>query len=258
MVTKRSAMAPKKGEPPKKITAWSYSRYRDWKRCPFYAKCKHVDRMPEPGSPAMQRGGDVHKAAQNYVEARTKPRTIPDELACFSVEFLDLRKFKALCENEWAFTSKWEETGWFEKDAWLRIKMDVHYVETKKNRLVVIDHKTGKVPENGDEFEEQEELYAIGGLLKYPHVPEVLVQFWYLDAGEIGSTGHGQGDGKKKPTDAQRADGAVYKRAELAGLMKKWEGKVKPMFADTRFPPKANWACGRCVFSKAKGGPCKF
>jgi hypothetical protein len=246
MVTKRAVLAPAKGAPPKKITAWSYSRYRDWKRCPFYAKCKYVDRMPEPGSPAIDRGGEVHKMAQNFVEAKRAPVKTPDELACFEVEFKDLRKAKALCENEWAFTREWQPTGWFDKDCWLRVKMDVHHVDTKANRLTVIDHKTGKV---SDKFEEQEELYALAGLLQYPTVDDVLVQFWFLDAGEISSTGHGTGD---------KAVGALYTRAELPGLLKKWEKMVGPMLSDTRFPPKANWACGRCAFSKANGGPCKF
>ncbi len=253
MVTKRAALAPAKGSAPKKITAWSYSRYRDWKRCPFYAKCKHVDRMPEPGSPAMDRGGKVHKMAQDYVEAKRAPTKISEELACFEVEFKDLRKMKALCENEWAFTREWQPTGWFDTDAWLRVKMDVHYVNTKQNRLYVTDHKTGKV---SDDFEEQEELYAIGGLLMYPTVDDVCVQFWYLDAGEISSTGVGHGS--KDPTAADKAAGGIYTRDQLPALLKKWEKKVAPMLADTRFPPKANWACGRCAFSKAKSGPCKF
>lgn len=240
MVTKRSSIKPAAGAKPKTITAWSYSRYRDWKRCPFLAKCKHVDRLKEPGSPAMERGGAVHKMAQDYVEAKRAPAKISDELACFEVEFKDLRKAKALCENEWAFRTDWTPTGWFDADAWCRVKMDAHYVDTKQNRLVVIDHKTGKVPES-EEYVEQEELYAVAGLLKYPDVDDVEVKFWYLDAGEV------------FPDPP-----AIYTREQLPALMKKWGVRVKPMLADTRFPPRANWACGRCHFSKAKGGPCKF
>jgi hypothetical protein len=225
---------------PQTITAWSYSRYRDWKRCPFYAKCKHVLRMPEPGSPAMDRGGDIHKMAQEFTEAKRPPKVIPDELATFEQEFKIVRKMRPVCESEWAFNAQWAVTGWFDKDAWCRVKMDLHYMIENKNRLVVVDHKTGKV-DDGEKYRDQEELYALSGMLQYPDVSEVEVQFWYLDAGV------------KMPEDER-----VYPIKQMPNLRKEWEKRVKPMLADKMFVAKPNWACGRCPYSKSKGGPCKF
>lgn len=237
----RSAVKGGKPAAPQRLTAWSYSRYRDWKRCPAYVKYKHILRMPEPGNDAMARGGEIHGDAQKYVEARTTPKVLPDTLACFPEEFKELRKYRATCESEWAFNAQWAVTGWFDKDAWCRVKMDAHFVIPDLNRLVVVDHKTGKVPDGPEKYQDQEELYATAGLLQNPTVRDVEVRFYYLDAGVI------------KPDPP-----TVYVAKDLPALKKEWDKRVKPMMADTRFAPKANWTCKNCPYSKAKNGPCKF
>jgi hypothetical protein len=253
MPTPRAQVAATK---PKKITQWSYSRLRDWLQCGAYAKFKFIDRLKEPGNKAMERGGEIHTMAQNYVEAKTKPRRCPDELITFQIEFDHLRKVKALCESEWAFTSAWAPTGWFDEDCWLRVKMDVHYLDVKENCVHVVDHKTGKVAP-WQKYNDQEELYALGALLQYPDAESVNVQFWYLDAGVIGSSGRGHLKGKE-PTEDEQALGAIYTRADLPKLKAKWMRNVKPMLNDVTFKAKPTSNCRYCHFSKAKGGPCKF
>jgi hypothetical protein len=245
---------------PKTITQWSYSRYRDWLRCRAYAKFKHVDKLKEPGNKAMDRGGDIHKMAQAYTEAPKVPRKIAPELACFEVEFKDLNRRRATCEAEWAFTREWRPTGWFDEDCWLRVKMDVHYFLAAENSVRVVDHKTGKVA-HPESFADQEELYALGALLQYPDAESVNVQFWYLDAGVIGSTARGSQTPipKSGPTDEQQAAGAVYLRSDEKWLKAKWAKNVKPMMLDTVFRPHPEARkCEYCHFSKAKGGPCKY
>jgi hypothetical protein len=243
---------------PQTITSWSYSRLRDWLSCGFYAKCKFIDKMKEPGNKAMQRGGDIHKDAQKYVEAKTQPRIISDELRCFEAEFKMLRKVKALCESEWAFTKLWAPTGWFDEDCWLRVKMDVHWLDAKANVLHVVDHKTGKVA-HPEKYKDQEELYALGGLLQYPDADGVWVKFWYLDAGVVGSSAGNSDEPPKGKSAADCELGAYYPRSEVERLKKKWARAVAPMMKDTVFRPRPEQRkCEYCPFSKKKGGPCKF
>lgn len=254
------AKLPTAAQAPQRITSWSYSRLRDWKKCGRYAFFKHVKRMKEPGNRAMERGGAIHTMAEVYVQAPKTPRKIPSELETFAVEFKDLRKFKAQCESEWAFTETWAPTGWFDEDCWLRVKMDVHYLDAKTNILHVRDHKTGKVADSMS-FVAQEELYALAGLLQYPDCEGVNVMMWYLDAGVIGSTGHGQEAKRVETPDeraAREAKGALYLRSEEAGLKKKWAKEVKPMMTDTKFKENPTANCRYCHFSKAKAGPCKY
>jgi hypothetical protein len=188
----------------------------------------------------MARGQQVHEAAQQYVEAKRAPRLHPD-LDKFKQKLAALRKCGTLCEQDWAFTKDWQRTSWFGADAWLRIKMDAHYLlqqgpaKRKLTTVYVIDYKTGRVHE---EHAEQRSLYALGALLMYPDAARVVTEHWYLDSGEVG-------------------------RDEFAGdsfesLRKAWLKKTKPMLSDKRFAPRPGPYCRWCFYSKAKNGLCRF
>jgi hypothetical protein len=45
----------------------------------------------------------------------------------------------------------------------------------------------------------------------------------------------------------------------VTALKKKWEGRIKALFADDTFAPRpSDFACRFCDYSKEKGGPCEF
>lgn len=217
---------------PQQITAWSYSRYRDYEQCPQRAKYKHIDKMKEPGSPAMDRGTEIHKLAEEFAMGRLK--NLPVELLKFKAKFLNLKKSKPVCEQEWAFDKGWRRCDWFAKEAWLRVKMDAAY--TLKEEVLIIDHKTGKY--RPGEYAEQLELYGLAALLVYPEATVASCRLWFLDTGDEAC--------------------AVFSRKELPDLKKKWLKRTKPMLSDKRFAPKPGNHCRWCPFSKSKGGPCKF
>lgn len=214
------------------ITAWSYSRYRDYEKCPLLAKFKHVDRLKEPPNEAMERGTLIHKLAEDFALKRIKK--LPPELKQFKAKFTALQKQKLLVEEQWAFNDKWGRVDWFARDAWCRVKMDASY--QFKKEVVVIDHKTGRYREG--EYTEQLELYALAALLIYTSADTVSCRLWFLDSG----------------------DEATYTatRADIEELKKKWVARTKPMLNDKRFAPKPGNHCRWCHFSKAKGGKCKF
>lgn len=221
----------------RRMLAWSYSRFNDYRQCPYKACCKHVLKMKEPGSPALDRGSAIHKLAEQFAKAK-KTAKCPEELYCFEEEFRELQKINVVVEEQWAFTSTWDETGWFDADAWCRVVVDCAFVSKKRNYLVIIDHKTGKLNEA---HLGQLSLYALAGMLKYPTVDGVDVRLWYLD------------HGIEMPEEE-----TVYTRVDIPRLKKEWEKNVKAMMADTVFKAKPNSNCKYCHFSKAKGGPCKF
>lgn len=214
------------------ITAWSYSRYRDYEKCPLLAKFKHVDKLKEPPNEAMERGTLIHKLAEDFALKRVKK--LPPELKQFKAKFTALQKQKLLVEEQWAFNDKWGRVDWFAKDAWCRVKMDASY--QSKKEVVVIDHKTGRYREG--EYTEQLELYALAALLIYTSAETVSCRLWFLDSG----------------------DEATYTatRADLPTLQKVWVTRTKAMLNDKRFAPKPGNHCRWCHFSKAKGGKCKF
>lgn len=218
----------------KQITAWSYSRYRDYEQCPQRAKYKHVDKMKEPGSPAMDRGSAIHKMAEDYASGRLKK--LPAELKNFKEQFMELKKSKPQCEQEWAFDTAWRRTDWFAREAWCRVKMDVAYELPKAKTAYGIDHKTGRYKPGT--YAEQLELYLLAMLLIFPDVETVVCKLWFLDSGE------------EEVYEATRAD--------LPELKATWIKRTKPMLNDKRFSPKPGNHCRWCPFSKSKDGPCKF
>lgn len=224
------------------VTAWSFSRWSDYDQCPAKFKYKHIDRLPDPGSAAMQRGNDIHKIAERYVDTypgrgHRGPPPMPPELMKFSKQFAELRDHDVDLEQSWGFRRDWGwigRPGWFGDDVWYRQKNDVA-VKYPDKTIDIIDHKTGKMYESN---EQQVRLQSLGSFKRYPGTLHVTARLWYLDSG----------------------DEIIfeYPAADMAAIQKDWDRRVQPMFNDRRFAPRPNSKCGWCPYSKAKGGPCKF
>lgn len=198
---------------------------------------KHLLKMKDPNpGPALVRGREVHKVAEDYLVAPKKPRKLPAELTHFAEEFEHLRTLAPTVEQQWGFSVKWEPVGWFGQDTWARVVLDA-VVIYDDNTALVIDHKTGKKYATN---EDQMQLFALATFKKFPEVTEVSTRLWYLD----------------QPTDNEVE--YEYHKREEASIQRDWEKAIKPMFADRQFPPRPNDKCRFCFLSKAKGGPCKF
>lgn len=221
-----------KSLPMKKMDAWSYSRLADWETCPLKAKLKHVDKIKEPGSQAMERGSMIHKLAEDFANGTTK--VLAPELARFKPQFMDLKKQKPICEEQWAFMADWTPTGWF-GGPWLRVKTDVSFKDAKGVAGTIIDHKTGK---EKDEHDDQLSLYAVSFFSREPKLETVSSQLWYLDHGTM------------RDLD--------FTRDQLPLLQEYWNDRVRPMMEDTRFPARPNRLCQWCFFRASNGGSCKF
>lgn len=236
------------------ITAWSYSRYADYKQCPLYFKLKHIDRIKPPGSAAMDRGSAIHKEGENYLKGSVgvkKPGKPPESYKFFAGQMKELATLNPRVELQLGFSANWapatatprDPYGWFAKDVWLRIVCDVD-VRYDDHTADIIDFKTGR---RYDTNEEQVELFSAAPFMEDPKLTHVTTRLWYLD---------------------QDTDNEVvreYSRKTLAGfdgnfeaIKKDWTKKVRPMFNDRRFAPKPNQRCRTCHFRKDNGGPCKF
>lgn len=226
-----------KGSSLPQVTAWSYSRYSDYKQCPAKFKYKHLMRLPDPGTPAMDRGNQIHKLAEDVIRAKID---VPPELAGVKDELEFLRDMMATPEESWGFTKSWNwigRPGWFGDDVWFRAKTDVRLLYDD-DELLLIDWKTGKKYFSN---EEQIELFALAGLRRFPHATSVDTRLYYTDA----------------PPDDNEIR-RVYTPKELEAVQRTWTKNVVPMFRDRKFAPTPNDKCGWCPYSKAKGGPCQF
>lgn len=222
-------------KPPPKFTAWSYSRLGDYEQCPLRAKLKHIDRIKEPGSAAMDRGAKIHEQAAQYM--RGELSKLPTELGLFKKEFNQARKHAEtlIIEEQWALTSAWQPCGWFDSTAWLRMVLDLAY-QPARGLLRIIDYKTGRV--RGVEQKPQLSLYALGGFLLIPDLLRVEVELWYLDHGEVVRD--------------------TFLHSTIGELKKQWQKKSRPLFADKIFAPRPGDKCRWCHYGQGKAGLCKF
>lgn len=229
------------------VTAWSYSRYADYRQCPLKFKLKHIDRMREEGSPAMERGSTIHKEGENWLKNKRKVK-LPKSYEHFADQMHQLKTLTPMVEQQWGFTSDWTPTSWFGKDTWLRIVCDVA-IEYDDNTAEVIDFKTGR---KYDTNEEQVELFSSGIFMRNPNITHVTTRLWYLD----------QPDDNEVIREYGRDKGMVNEDGEVMlsfeEIRKDWSKKVVAMFKDKRFAPTPNNKCHWCSFSKSKGGPCKY
>lgn len=240
----------KRSQPAQKFKSWSASRFNDYSACPKRAFYKHIAKLPEPESPQMARGTEIHKKAEDYVKGVIA--RIPAELKTMTDTLKMLRALrkkepgKVIVEDNWAFTPTWDITHWQDWNGCaVRIKLDFAYAEDAT--LHIGDWKTGKF--NGFKLPEymlQQELYALAGLLKYPAAERVAPKLYFTDADVI------------YPREGTDDPEFVFTRKDEPRLIKLWDKRVKPMLNDTTFKEKPGDACRFCHYKKANGGPCKY
>lgn len=236
-------MPTKKIIPIQPVKSWSFSRYALYSECPAKFKYKNIDKIPDPGSAAMERGSAIHKLSEEYVKGQLKK--LPAELSTFSSEYKKIRSEKVKgVEEDWAFKKDWSQTTWNDwNGCWLRVKLDIYYINPEHNALIPIDVKTGKYSTYKlDQYELQLELYALAGLKRFPSVDVVSPRLWYVDHGVL-----------------HPEEGKEYKRSDEGYLTKLWEGRIKKMMSDVTFKPTPSAsACKWCPYSREKNGPCKY
>jgi hypothetical protein len=220
------------------ITAWSYSRLAVFRSCRLQFKFKFIEKLPEPKSDAMERGNQLHLAIQAYLEKRKK--ALPKEMAkTAGPEVLDiytrLRKSKSVaCELELAVDEGWGRVEWFDKAAWLRVKMDA-VEDLGSDAINLYDHKSGKVREG--QHTEQLEIYGAIAPSFWPDAKEIAAAMLYVDQAQVATS--------------------IFTRAFVMKLRKKWEKEAAPLFREVKFKANPGEACRWCAYSRRRGGPCK-
>lgn len=228
-----------------RFKSWSWSRLSDWLKCPSMARMKYIDKLPEPGPPTphLERGIEVHRAAEAYVKRRIK--NLPASLKSFELELTEMRDIEEkTCEMSLGFDLAWRPVA---TDDWdrcvLRVKVDVMIKETPTN-AIVIDYKTGKYSSyKVREYEGQLQLYTGAVFAADPELEEVSPRLWYVDSGY------------EYPEREK-----LYKRKDGEQFQKMFNKQVRPMLADRTF--KATPSKDACMFcpynaKRFKGAPCK-
>lgn len=213
-----------------RIIALSHSRMKTWETCPRKAQYKFVNKLKEPGSPAMDRGSEVHSTLEHFLQGKeVSLEAFTPETQEYMAELSALGDVQP--EMQVAFDRDWNVVEWFHPSVFMRVVYDA-LVDTS-NVTVVVDHKTGK---KYDDHVQQEQLYAFTTYLLYGKPVEV--QFNYTDLNEVTST--------------------TYDVSEMEGLKLLVEERAKPILDDEDFHPNPSYKCRWCFFRKSNMGPCSY
>ena len=218
---------------PGKITRWSYSAWSTHKRCPRSFKYGYIDKLKQAPVHAMERGTAIHALAESFLKG--KITGMPKPLMKLKRELVALRKFRPGVEEFWGLTEQMTKAG---RAAWLVAKTDAYVLIG--DVLYVIDWKTGRIyPEHVD----QASLYATVGYVLFPKIRKVVVEFGYLDQGEMHSY--------------------TYTLAKLRYNLRYWKAHGRQLMSATKFPATPGFpACQLCGFrtdkklANGEKGPC--
>lgn len=236
-------------ESERKLTSWSFSRLKDYERCPWMLWLKAGEKrdMSHVDTTAMDRGSQIHQEAEDFVKGKGD---FTKNLAKFADYFTEVKEeYEAgdvLVEEDWGFDIDWQPTGWFDPSVWCRMKLDNFRViarDENNNPVAGIptDYKTGKKFGNEVTHSQQGQLYAIGSFLRMPTLELADVEFVYLDHGI-----------KSKPKR--------YTREKAMRFLPSWVARAEKLTSDREFRPKPNKInCKWCPFGPQNGdGSCEW
>ncbi len=194
----------------------SYSSLADWLICPRLHKGKYIDkRFPFVETEATRRGNRLHTAMEKAMEAGEPP---PPEWKGKPGLFELLQRHGARAEVKIGVTRDLRGCGFFDKDVWLRGKLDVYLPVPEKKAALLVDWKSGN-PNYTDKL--QAEVYAA---MLYASVD--LYGFLFIWGYFSGETPH------ERVVGSQALERVVT-------LMKRVE-------ADKLHTPRPGWKCRFC------------
>ena len=158
------------------VLTHSYSSIKMYDNCPkryFHQRiAKHVT---DQGGEATLYGERLHKMLEERLRDDVD---LPAEAATYA-PLVDAVLRSAgngtlMVEQEMTLNRKLKPTGWWDKDAWMRSKLDVLVLKGK--RAIVLDWKTGKRRPDFDQLE----LFALQVFAHHKDVDEVSSGFVWL------------------------------------------------------------------------------
>ena len=219
-----------------KYLAWSHSRISDFKKCRAMFWWKNVDpRKPKPvayiETPSMKEGKVQHKAFEDRI-ATGKP--FPERYAHYEpiAQAILNAPGENMCEHQITFDPAFKQVGWFDKNAYLRVGIDI--LKLHGSVAWAGDYKSGN-PWT-DESNSQLKLTAAIVFTAFPEVQKVTTSYIWLKPGLIESS--------------------VYHRSQFQEL---WQelmvepNKMQEAYVLDHWPTNpTNWNCGYCPVN-AKG-----
>jgi len=172
------------------LIALSYSRISDYRQCPGKFKLKYLDKAPnfqikdEDKSPALVRGGNIHKSLENYVISKLNGTeynvTMPEVMGTTPLIDKIMDNYNVMPEKQIAIDENFKEVSWFAKNAYFRVILDLIGFG---NDLFLGDYKTGKLTDyiGTDDKLGQLHMSALVGLSLWEEYESCTSVYIYVD-----------------------------------------------------------------------------
>lgn len=221
------------------MIALSYSRISDYRQCPHKFNLKYLEKAPNfqlkdsDKSPALVRGGNIHKSLELYV--RNKLAGLPNDIIMPEVvktaPLIDMimDSYNVSPEKQIAIDSNFNEVSWYSKDAYFRVILDLIGWGPD---LLLGDYKTGKLTDYTGTMVELGQLHmsAIVGFSLWPEYEVCSSVYIYVD--------------HKKTIPVK------FNRSDLDKMKEKLVIEHNMINADVVFQEKKNPYCKWCEATK--------
>lgn len=150
--------------------AWSHTALKDYEGCARrYYEVRVLKKFPFQETEQTKYGNELHKAAEEYIR---DGKQLPEQFAFVkdTLDALNARPGRKLCEYKMALTSDLRPCEWTSKETWVRGIADLLIVDDDNLTAWVVDYKTGnnKYPDR-----EQLKLMALMVFAHFPHIRKV-------------------------------------------------------------------------------------
>lgn len=197
------------------MPAWSYSSLTSFETCPRRHHATRVAKtVREPEGAALVIGNAAHKSLELRAktgcpipkvidittaggERATMPTTGWEEMMAKILAVPG----EVITERQIALDSRLCETGWFDKNVWVRGVIDLGIVHGHK--ALLLDHKTGKRKPDNDQLM----LFAALAMHVWPALDKVVTGFLWLKEHKI--------------------DKETFTRSDLSGIWDRFTPRVK-------------------------------
>lgn len=212
--------------------AWSWSRLECFELCP--RKFHHMNILkdvPFVTNEAMDRGKKIHKHLEDAIKYDTPLPSILDHMVPIVNQLKSIPGAEITAEEKLAFTESMKPTGYFAKDVWLRVVMDLRIKIEAQRTANIFDWKTGKVKPYSDQLA----VNAMAGLALWDDVDIINTSYLFVD--------------HKKRTSA------TFTRDQYDGLLRKFGDRsemIQLTLESGIWKPTPNQFCGRCPLTPAQ------
>ena len=154
--------------------------------CPLLFQHTHILKTVKfVENEAMKNGKDKHKKLErNVIRAVSQQPQVGDDVLHVApiISAFVAQHPGIMVEEEVTLNRKLNPTGWFDKDAWIRAKMDlvgeVNPTSKLPDRVLsILDWKTGQVRETPDQLR----LYNMVAMLRWDRTQSVTSAFVFVD-----------------------------------------------------------------------------